>query len=166
VSKSKLDIATPLGFFLGLGSLAGSVILEHGSLMAYFNVSAGLIVFGGSIGIAFIANPTSVVLGLPKVMMKTMRDPVENPAVIVQQFIALAERARKEGLLALEQEAANISDPMIKKGVMLVVDGTDPEMVKQVLESRWWHGKRVTKWVSVCLRRWVASPPPWASWVR
>jgi len=81
-----------------------------------------------------VAFPMSVVKRLPKMVMLAMREPVQDPSAIVQQFVKLAERARKEGLLALEQEAPTILDPLIRKGVMLVVDGTDPEVVTQVME--------------------------------
>jgi chemotaxis protein MotA len=103
-------------------------------LFAYVNISAGLIVFGGSIGIALVAYPMSAVKRLPKLMLLALREPRHDPAALVQQFVHLAERARKEGLLALEQEAANIENPLLKKGIQLVVDGTDPEVVKSVLE--------------------------------
>ena len=132
--KKKLDLATTLGFVLAIGSLVGSIVLEHGSLMSYFNISAGLIVFGGSLGAGMIAFPMAVVKKLPKMIMLSLREPVQDPAAIVQQFVKLAERARKEGLLALEQEAPTILDPLIRKGIMLVVDGTDPEVVTQVME--------------------------------
>ncbi|MGH2409395.1 MAG: motility protein A, partial [Chloroflexota bacterium] len=103
-------------------------------IMSYFNISAGLIVFGGSLGAGMIAFPMGVVKKLPKMIMMSLREPVQDPAAIVQQFVKLAERARKEGLLALEQEAPTILDPLIRKGIMLVVDGTDPEVVTQVME--------------------------------
>ncbi len=132
--KKKLDLATVVGFVVGLGSLIASIELEHGNLMSYFNVSAGLIVFGGTLGAGMVAFPMSVVKRLPKMIMLAMREPVQDSSAIVQQFVKLAERARKEGLLALEQEAPNILDPLIRKGIMLVVDGTDPEVVTQVME--------------------------------
>lgn len=132
--KQKLDLSTIIGFILAMGSIIASIELEHGNIMSYFNISAGLIVFGGSLGAGMVAFPMSVVKKLPKMIFLSMREPARNPALIVQQFVKLAERARKEGLLALEQEAPGISDPLIRKGIMLVVDGTDPEIVRQILE--------------------------------
>jgi len=132
--KRKLDLSTIFGFIVGVGSLLASIELEHGNVMSYFNISAGLIVFGGTIGASMVAFPMSVVKRLPKMIMMSFREPVMDPAGVVQQFVKLAERARKEGLLALEQEAPGIADPLIRKGVMLVVDGTDPEIVRQILE--------------------------------
>jgi chemotaxis protein MotA len=132
--KKKLDLATLLGFVVGIGSILASVILEHGNIMSYFNVSAGLIVFGGSIGILMVCYPMSVVKNMPKVLMHTIKEPKHDLGGVIQEFVRLAEKARKEGLLALEQETANISDPLLRKGITLVVDGTDPEMVRGVME--------------------------------
>jgi chemotaxis protein MotA len=132
--KKRLDKGTLIGFAVAMGAMCGSILIEHGNLMSYVNISAAMIVFGGSLGVAFISFPFSVVMGLPKVMRQAFREPADQSAALVQQFVHLAERARKEGLLALEQETGSIDNPLLKKGVMLVVDGTDPELVKSILE--------------------------------
>ena len=132
--KKKLDKATPIGFVVGIGAICGSILMEGGSLMAYINISAGLIVFGGTLGIAFTAFPMAVVLKIPKLLGIAFKEPSTDATPIVAQFVHLAGRARKEGLLALEQEVAGIDHALLKKGVGLVVDGTDPEVVKSVLE--------------------------------
>lgn len=132
--KKSLDLATIIGFVVGMGSILASVLIEKGNPFSYVNISAGLLVFGGSIGVAFIAYPMAVVKRLPKLIMQTLRAAKHDSAEVVEQFVHLAERARREGLLALEAEAATITDPLIKKGVSMVVDGTDPELVKSVME--------------------------------
>jgi chemotaxis protein MotA len=132
--KQKTDLSTIIGLVLAFGSIMGSIVLEHGSIMAYVNVSAGMIVFGGCFGIALIAFPMSVVKKLPILIMKSFKQPVGDAAPIVKQFVHLAGRARKEGLLALEQEVASIEHPLLKKGISMVVDGTDPEVVKAVMQ--------------------------------
>ena len=132
--KKGIDLATIIGFVLAPVCLLISVFMEGGSPMAYFSPSAMILVFGGSIGVAFITHPLPVVLKLPKYVMKGLFEVKHDASAVVEEFVRLAERARREGLLALEQEAATISDPLIKKGIMLVVDGTDPEVVKSVLE--------------------------------
>lgn len=132
--KKSFDISTVVGFVVGIGAILGSVLIEHGNPMSYFNISASLLVFGGTIGVAFIAHPMGVVKRLPKLLMLSLKQTKYDEEALVEQFVKLAEKARRDGLLALEQEAASISEPMLKKGVMLVVDGTDPEVVKSVLE--------------------------------
>lgn len=133
--KGKMDLATIVGFVVGLGSILGSVLMEHGNPFSYINISAGLLVFGGTLGVGMVAYPMAVVKRLPKMVMLTLKEPPHATEALLEQFVHLAERARKEGLLALEQEAATIENPMLKKGIMLVVDGTDPEVVKAMLET-------------------------------
>ncbi len=133
--KGKMDLATIVGFVVGLGSILGSVLIDKGNPFSYINISAGMLVFGGTLGVGMVAYPMSVVKKLPKMVMLTMKEPPDAAEALVEQFVHLAERARKEGLLALEQEAATITNPMLKKGIMLVVDGTDPEVVKAMLET-------------------------------
>jgi chemotaxis protein MotA len=130
----KIDKGTIIGLLVGLGSIAASVVIEKGSLFSYVNISAALLVFGGTVGVGLIAFPFAVVMRIPKLIMMSMKEPRHDSAGMVEQFMQLAERARKEGLLSLEQIAATLSDPLLKKGIMLVVDGTDPEVVKAVLE--------------------------------
>jgi chemotaxis protein MotA len=132
--KKKLDKATLIGFLVAVGSLCGSILMDGGSLMAYVNISAGMVVFGGTLGVAFVAFPMSIVKKIPKLMGIAFKEPVTDARPIVEQFVHLASRARKEGLLALEQEVAGLENELLKKGISLVVDGTDPEVVKSVLE--------------------------------
>ncbi len=132
--KRKLDKATLIGFVLALGGICGSILIDGGSLFAYVNISAGMVVFGGTLGVAFVSFPLSVVKRMPKLIGFAFKEPATDARPLVQQFVQLAGRARKEGLLALEQEVAGIDHQLLKKGIGLVVDGTDPEVVKSVLE--------------------------------
>ena len=132
--KKRTDKGTIVGFVVIVVAMVGSITIEHGSIFSYVNMSAALIVLGGSVGIALVSYPLPVVMRLPKLILLTLREPPDQSAALVQQFVHLAERARKEGLLALEQEVQTIENPLMKKGIMMVVDGTDPELVKAVLE--------------------------------
>jgi chemotaxis protein MotA len=91
------------------------------------------------------------------------------PSAIVTQLVGFAMKARREGLLGLEEEAENISDPFLKKGLQLVVDGTDIEMIRNImetdiafLESRHKMAKVSSGRSVVFPRRWVSSEPCWA----
>ncbi len=129
-----MDKATVGGFGLVLIAVLGSVFIEGGNPLSLINISAALLVFGGSIGVGMVAFPMGVVTRIPKLVRIAIKEPKHDSADLLEQFVNLADRARKEGLLALEQEAASIKNPMLKKGIMLVVDGTDPEVVKGMLE--------------------------------
>ncbi len=71
---------------------------------------------------------------LPKLFIKTITGSAPHPDHVVGQFVTMADKARREGLLALEGEAQNVDDQFLKKGLMLMIDGTDPELLRDILE--------------------------------
>ena len=129
-----MDKATLPGLLLGFGAMLVSVILEGGSPAALLNVPAAVLVFGGTFGTALISFPLSNILSLPKYFMAALTDHPTEPAHIIDTFSTLADKARREGLLALEQEADAL-DPFAKKGILMVVDGTDPALVREIMEA-------------------------------
>jgi len=130
-----VDIATVVGLSLGIVALVGGFILEGGAPLALLNFPASVIVFGGTIGATLITTPLGGFLKLPKIIAKAVFAKEENGGEIVSTFVNLAERARREGLLSLEQEAEGIRHPLLKKGVLLVVDGMEPEVIQSILEA-------------------------------
>ena len=94
-----------------------------------------MIVFGGTLGTILVSFPLERVTQLGKVLGVAFREVASSERELVALFVRLAERARREGLLALEGEANEIQDATLKKGLLLVVDGTDPELVREIMES-------------------------------
>lgn len=129
-----MDIATPVGFLIGFGLIFGGFLLEGGSLLGLVQLSAGMIVFGGTIGALLVNYPLNQVMRAPKGIMKAFFGKPHDPSEMITLFTRLAEKARREGLLSLEEEEASLESPFIKKGVALVVDGTDPELITAILE--------------------------------
>jgi chemotaxis protein MotA len=133
-----MDRGTAIGLGLALVSILGAAVVEAGSigiLFALLNLPSAMIVFGGTIGTIIVAFPLDRVTKLGKVLGVAFRQEATSDRDLVTLFVKLAERARREGLLALETEAQTIEDQSIKKGVLLVVDGTDPELVREIMES-------------------------------
>lgn len=128
-----MNITTPLGLLVGFGALVVGLMLEQGELLSFVKPSAAMIVFGGTIGAALISFPGSIIAQLPKILLKTVVNRTESSLAVSDVLVRLAERARREGLLALEEELPKIENHLLRKGVMLVVDGTDPELVRGVL---------------------------------
>lgn len=129
-----MDLSTLIGLALGFGSLIVSVLMEGGELGAFFAPSALLIVFGGTIGATLIAFPLECVLKLPQLLGIAFKQRAHNVHDLVQQLASLAEKARKQGLLALENEAQSVSDPFLRQAIMMAVDGMEAETLKNVLE--------------------------------
>lgn len=132
-----MDIATIAGLVLGVFFFAMSVILEKGfgGLVAFWNAPSIMITVGGALASVMIIHPMDKFINGFKAASKVFQNQVINEGVIIKNIIELSNVARKEGLLALEEAADNIDDPFLKKGIMLVVDGTDPDLVRNILET-------------------------------
>lgn len=129
-----MDISTTVGLVLGLVFVIISILL-NGRISLFFDLPSVMIVVGGSISALLIAYP------LPKFLegLKTVKHAFSNVELdatgLIQQINELALAARKEGLLALEEMAQKMDDPFLKKGILLIVDGTDPELVRSIMET-------------------------------
>ena len=126
---------TIVGLVLGFGSMMLSDILEGGNPASLISMPAMVMVFGGTIGVAFTAFPPRTILGLPKTIMMIFKFKPPSPTALINLIVDLADKARRQGLLSLEEEAGKLSDPFLKKGLQLVVDGTDPETVRHLMDT-------------------------------
>jgi len=129
-----LDLATILGLISGIILITWG-ILNAGQLSWFWDYSSVLIVMGGTFAATFIAFPLKRVLSAFKVARKAFSNNTFETGIIISKIVNLANTARREGLLALEEAVESIDDEFLQKGVMLIVDGTDPELVKNILET-------------------------------
>lgn len=130
-----MDITTLVGIILGFVLVVWGIISGGSSLMDFIDVPSLIIVLGGTLAGFLVAFPLPEVLNLGKVFGKTMKTNELNVNQIITKIIELANVARREGLLALEEAVSEIKDDFLQKGVMLIVDGTDPELVKNIMET-------------------------------
>jgi chemotaxis protein MotA len=134
-SKSgKFEFGTIAGLLLGIGSIFGSFILEGGALGALILIPAMVIVFGGTIAAALIGTPRDIFLKLPKFIMLACFPPKLNVEETIQIVIDYSITARKGGLLALESALGDIKNPFLKKMLGLAVDGTNPEVIRDIAD--------------------------------
>jgi chemotaxis protein MotA len=129
-----LDIATIVGIVFGIVLMIGSILIE-GSLSAFWSLSSLFIVLGGTFAATLINFPLAQVVGSIKVLRIAFKNNTSSPGDTIGTLVAFAEKARREGLLALEAEAEVLNEPFLKKGIELIVDGTDPELVRNILET-------------------------------
>jgi chemotaxis protein MotA len=94
-----------------------------------------LIVLGGTLGATITGTSFDSIKAIPKLYKKAFSPDVLDLNARVTELVGYAEQARRDGLLALDEQLANVEDPYTKKGLQLVVDGTDPELVADVLEA-------------------------------
>jgi chemotaxis protein MotA len=132
-----MDIATLAGVGLAFFAVVLSMIMEGGNPAALVSHPAPIIlVLGGTLGATMAGYELKDITGIAKVAMKAfMPGPPIEATESIEQVVHFADRARRDGLLALEEEAKNIEDPFLQKGLQLAIDGTDPDVVRDVLET-------------------------------
>jgi len=129
-----VDIATLIGV-VGAGALIIWAILMGGSLTQFVNVPSMIMVIGGTI-MALLANyPLAKVIGVIAILKKTLMVATGDPKAYIEKLVGYAEQARKEGMLALEEHAENEENDFLRKGLRLAVDGNDPALLKQIMET-------------------------------
>jgi len=129
-----MDIGSIAGLLVGLIFIVLG-IMDGGNLASFFNIPSFQIVVGGTFAATMIAYPMKKVFESAKIARKVFGASKADPTIVLSKIIELANTARKEGLLALEEVAEGIEDKFLNKGVMLIVDGTDPELVRDLLET-------------------------------
>lgn len=135
-----MDITTIVGLIGGFAAMIIAILIEGGGdpaeLWPFFtNYSAFCIILGGTFGATVLSSGQKDLARMPKIMAKLLKtDKIEFIAMI-DAITSLAEKARREGLLAIESEVPNVENPMLSKGLRLVIDGTDPELVEAILQT-------------------------------
>lgn len=131
-----MDLATLGGILLAVISIVVGYTLEGGNITHVFLLAPMMVVLGGTIGAATITSSLPTIMNLPRLLKIAMFGKDSHPHQIIETIVAIAEKARREGLLALESEAKNVTNPYLRQGIELVVDGTDPALVREVLETQ------------------------------
>lgn len=129
-----MDITTIGGIILGI-TLIIAAIMAEGSILSFWSVSSILIVFGGVLAATLINYPLAQVISVMKVVKVAFKGDGLKTIETIKEMIGMAEKARREGLLALDSESEFIEDDFLRKGIQLVIDGTDPELVRNILET-------------------------------
>ncbi len=132
---SVMDIATLFGLVLAIGSLILSFVTDGGSLSALAQAPAALIVFGGTIGATLTSVSLRQFMGVGKQLKIAFFQRRSNPLQLIEELAELATIARREGILALDERLEDFDDDFLRRGLQLVVDGVDPELVKSMLET-------------------------------
>jgi chemotaxis protein MotA len=133
-SSSRPDFATLAGIVIALGGLIGGLILEKGEIRDIAQITAAIIVLGGTFGAVLVSMPMRVVVGALKRVKEVVFEKSVAPDHLIDEIIDYAAKARKNGLVSLETDAEVIADPFLKKAIMLAVDGTDLQEIRKMLE--------------------------------
>lgn len=127
-----MDLATLIGMIVAFLF----VLMGIGSNLKFFiDIPSAMIVVGGTIGTIFIYYPLKEVLSVTKVVKNAFFAKEQSPDKIIATLVEFAQKARREGILALESSLESITDPFLKKGIQLAVDGLEPEAIENILST-------------------------------
>lgn len=135
----KRDMATTLGLFLGLVAIIIGMAIDGGQLKfsglkLFYDLPSIFITVGGSFFTIMICYPMDTLKKLPATLKNAFLNKQMAHGEIVEKFVDLSKKARKEGLLSLEDEIEKIDDKFLKSGIQMVVDGLEPETIREILE--------------------------------
>jgi chemotaxis protein MotA len=129
-----VDILTIAGLLLGLGGILLGQMLEGGKVASILQLTAFIIVIGGTTGAVMIQYTMPIFIKALKMLPWMIFPPRTAPQPIVEKILEWSNTARKNGLLALEGLVDSIADPFLQKGLQMLVDGTEPEKIRATLE--------------------------------
>jgi chemotaxis protein MotA len=129
-----MDLTTVIGIVAG-SSVIILGIMQSGSLMSFFDAASVFIVLGGTLSAIVIAYPINELVGVISVVKKTIFSKTQPTTETIATLVSFAERARREGILALERHMEEIEDEFLSKGIQLAVDGTEPELMRSILST-------------------------------
>lgn len=131
-----MDLASLIGIVLGFAMLIGGFMLEGGHFTSLLEPTAAMIVFGGTAGATIASFSVDDIKQVGALFKITFSEKKYEVNELITTLCGFAEKARREGLLSLERETANIDDEFLRQGIQLVVDGTDPALVRDILETQ------------------------------
>jgi chemotaxis protein MotA len=129
-----LDKATFGGLLLAVGGIVLGLLLEGGNLGQVLQPTAAMIVFGGTLGAVLIQYPLPVVVNAFRRLAHIFLEPGENARATVELLVKYANQARREGIISLDKELANIHEPFLRRALTLAVDGTEPQELRKIME--------------------------------
>ncbi|MFA9398586.1 MAG: motility protein A [Clostridiaceae bacterium] len=130
----KRDLTTIIGVLAGFGMIFFGISSGGGAIILFLNFPSFIITVGGSFCSLLVNYPIENIKLIPTIFKKSTENLNYSKEDIISQFTEISKKARKDGLLSLEDDIDDIDDEFFKKGLQMVVDGIEPETIKEILE--------------------------------
>lgn len=134
LKKGAVDAGSVAGVLLALAGILAGLLLEGGHVGQILQPTAAMIVFGGTAGAVMLQFPLSTVTAATRRLLSVFFYRPETGASAVNQLVSFANKARRNGIVSLDQDLPAIEDPFLKQAIMLAVDGTEPSEVRRIME--------------------------------
>lgn len=155
----KNDITTSVGFVLGIGLVIWGMSMGQSGLGIFWDPGSIAITVGGSFSALLINYPMDQIKSMFKVSAQSFKNKTKSGIEIIETFTTLSRKARREGLLSLENEINNVEDDFMKKGLQMVVDGIEPEVIQSIMELEIGEMERRHGDSASVLKAWAAYAP-------
>jgi len=129
-----VDKSTVGGIALAVCGIMAGLLIEGGNVGQVLKPTAAMIVLGGTIGAVMIQFPLPIVLGAFASLVKVVWEGKRDGQAVIRQLVGFAQKARKEGIVALDKDLETVEDPFLKKALMLAIDGTEPQELRKMME--------------------------------
>ncbi len=129
-----MDTSSVLGILVAVTGIMAGLLIEGGSLRQVLQPTAMMIVFGGTLGAVMLQFPLATVLAAFRKVVQVFVGGKKDGDQALKQIISFANKARKSGIVSLDQDLKSISDPFLKQAIMLAVDGTEPSELRKIME--------------------------------
>jgi len=129
-----VDKSSFMGVIVGLGGIVLGLLLEGGKLSQVIQPTAAIIVFGGTLGAVLLQYPMPVVASAFRRLVQVFLERKLDPQQTVQQLVIFANKARRYGMISLDADLPSLSDPFLKRALMLAVDGTEPQELRKTMQ--------------------------------
>lgn len=129
-----MDKSSFMGVIVGLGGIMLGLLLEGGKLSQVIQPTAAIIVFGGTLGAVLLQYPMPVVASAFRRLIQVFLERKLDPQQTVQQLVIFANKARRYGMISLDADLPSLSDPFLKRALMLAVDGTEPQELRKTMQ--------------------------------
>jgi chemotaxis protein MotA len=133
MEEHAMDKSSVAGVFLALAGIVAGLLIEGGNLGQILQPTAAMIVFGGTMGAVLLQFPLSTVLAAFKNMGHVFAAPKEHNDHVVGLLVSLANKARRRGVVSLDEDLKAIDDPFLRQALMLAVDGTEPSELRRIM---------------------------------
>ena len=132
--STRPDFASILGLAVAFGGIIGGLVLEGGKVSDVTQVTAAIIVLGGTLGAVMLTSPMAALFSAAKSLKKVFFEETVHPEAAVEEIIGYATKARKSSIISLEEDLDKIADPFLRKALSLAIDGTDLKELRTMME--------------------------------
>jgi chemotaxis protein MotA len=161
-----MDVLSLFGLLFGLIAILGGVVAKGSSVEALWNLAAFLIVVVGTLGATLVQTRVPVFLHAFRMFPWVFKPPRLEPKRMIKRIVEWSQLSRKEGLLGLEDRSNKEPDPFVRKGLQLLVDGAEPQTLRQILESDLDNSEPLISRGRASSRAWGSTRPRSASSAR